>query len=73
MVVPRNSRHCGDCGVCVRDYDHHCPWTSKCIGGNNLVRFYLFLIWTPLYLVYITIAFIVCMSENTVSIKQLNR
>lgn len=23
-------------------YDHHCPWTSKCIGKGNLKGFYAF-------------------------------
>lgn len=71
MVVPRNSRHCNDCGVCITNYDHHCPWTSKCIGGGNLIRFYVFLALTPIYLIYITVAFVACMSANLVKIQQL--
>jgi hypothetical protein len=71
MYVPRHARHCNDCDVCIGHYDHHCPWTSKCIGGNNLVRFYIFLAWTPVYLIYITIAFVVCMSSNLIRIQQL--
>ena len=35
--------HCFDCGICVEGYDHHCPWTSKCIGRRNLISFYLFM------------------------------
>jgi hypothetical protein len=35
--------HCIDCDVCVRDFDHHCPWTGKCIGKGNLPYFYGFL------------------------------
>ena len=27
--------HCGDCNVCVKGFDHHCPWTGKCIGKYN--------------------------------------
>ena len=38
------TEHCDDCGVCIDDYDHHCPWTSKCIGKGNLMWFYCFLI-----------------------------
>ena len=50
-MLPR-SRHCSECNVCIKGYDHHCPWTSKCIGQNNLNRFYLFAIYVPLFLVY---------------------
>lgn len=32
--------HCEDCGVCVYDYDHHCVFFSKCIGGGNIKCFY---------------------------------
>lgn len=35
--------HCIDCNVCVEELDHHCPWTGKCIGKNNLQYFYTFL------------------------------
>lgn len=71
MIVPRHSRHCKDCDVCVEYYDHHCPWTSKCIGGSNLIQFYVFLGWTPIYLIYITVAFVACMSSNLIKIQQV--
>jgi len=29
--------------VCIGGFDHHCPWTSKCIGKKNLTAFYTFL------------------------------
>jgi hypothetical protein len=38
--------HCEDCDVCVEGHDHHCPWTSKCIGKNNLYSFYGFVFGT---------------------------
>jgi len=34
--------HCSSCNVCVRNHDHHCPWTGKCIGKYNLKTFYVF-------------------------------
>lgn len=37
------TEHCKDCEVCIVEYDHHCPWTSKCIGKGNLMFFYMFL------------------------------
>ena len=41
--MDNNTAHCFDCNVCVEGYDHHCPWTGKCIGKNNLKYFYTFL------------------------------
>ncbi len=32
--------HCEDCDVCISDYDHHCVFFSKCIGGGNIKAFY---------------------------------
>lgn len=34
--------HCNECDICIKDYDHHCPWTGKCIGKANLSGFYVF-------------------------------
>lgn len=53
-MFPR-ARHCTVCGVCVKGYDHHCPWTSKCIGQHNLFRFYFFAAFTPLFLIFCVI------------------
>ena len=39
-------------------FDHHCPWTSKCIGKGNIISFYLFILFTFGFFVYI----IVCAS-----------
>ena len=41
--MDKNTAHCFDCNVCIEGYDHHCPWTGKCIGKNNLKYFYIFL------------------------------
>ncbi|KAG7389213.1 hypothetical protein PHYBOEH_007556 [Phytophthora boehmeriae] len=40
---PLNASHCSDCGVCVRELDHHCPWTGKCVGERTIKWFYVFL------------------------------
>jgi hypothetical protein len=34
--------HCYECNACVKELDHHCPWTSKCVGAANLKVFYAF-------------------------------
>ena len=38
--VTKDMDHCEDCDVCVYDYDHHCVFFSKCIGGGNIYCFY---------------------------------
>ena len=32
--------HCEECEVCIEDYDHHCVFFSKCIGGGNIYFFW---------------------------------
>ena len=52
IVVPRSFRvsHCNICQVCVKNHDHHCPWTGKCIGQRNLIPFlFIFMLFTLLY------------------------
>lgn len=50
--------HCADCDVCIEGYDHHCVWTSKCVGKGNLKIFYLFAISTLTYIIFTLIAVI---------------
>ena len=35
--------HCFDCNICYEGYDHHCPWTGKCIAKKTLNAFYIFI------------------------------
>ena len=37
------TEHCFECNICVEGYDHHCPWTGKCIGKRNICFFYIFI------------------------------
>ena len=37
------AHHCFDCDICIENQDHHCPWTSHCIGKNNYYSFYIFI------------------------------
>lgn len=56
--MDRSTRHCYDCKVCVEGrlfnlgYDHHCPWTSKCIGRKTIRSFYVFVSFTMVLFVY---------------------
>ena len=35
--------HCYECKTCCEGFDHHCSWTTKCIGSGNIIEFRLFL------------------------------
>ena len=59
---PATSYHCYDCGVCVSHLDHHCPWTGKCIGRDNIKYFHAFLT-----LLSAQIAFVVVMTIVSVA------
>jgi len=39
---PPDAVHCSSCDVCISGYDHHCPWTGKCVGSSNHTSFKLF-------------------------------
>ena len=42
-LVPTDEKqvHCHVCNVCIKDYDHHCVFFGKCIGGGNVRSFRL--------------------------------
>ena len=40
----KNPGHCYDCKICCEGYDHHCSWSTKCIGSGNINEFRLFLV-----------------------------
>ena len=42
--MDKNVYHCFDCDICIEGYDHHCPWTGKCVAKNNVNAFYIFLV-----------------------------
>lgn len=52
-----NIEHCFDCNICYEGYDHHCPWTGKCIAKRNLNSFYLFLVSILFIFCYLLTAF----------------
>ncbi len=59
--------HCEVCNVCVMQYDHHCPWTGKCIGKYNIISFYFFIFFLFVYIFmsFITfLMFIINLQEN---------
>jgi len=64
--MQKGTHHCRDCDVCIRNYDHHCPWTSKCIGEKNLCKFYVFVTSTMSYLVYCLIILLICSAKGAI-------
>ena len=57
IIVPNTkTHHCKECNICIIGYDHHCPWTSKCIGKDNLKEFYIFLSSTVILFIYLIYA-----------------
>ncbi|DAZ92659.1 TPA: hypothetical protein N0F65_006468 [Lagenidium giganteum] len=54
---PPGALHCMDCRACIEEYDHHCPWTGKCVGKRNLRYFYAWLLFLVLAFVYEIIEF----------------
>ena len=36
--------HCPYCNICVEKYDHHCDFVGKCIGKNNILVIFMYMI-----------------------------
>ena len=51
--------HCNICKCCCEGYDHHCPWTSKCVGRGNIFYFHGMLVMVCIVFVYIIFALII--------------
>ena len=71
-VVDLNKKveHCESCDVCVEGNDHHCPWTSKCIGKNNLKCFYMFVVMLFVCIFYGMFAVITVAINETKNLRQ---
>ena len=49
--------HCDLCQICIEKHDHHCIWTGHCIGKNNKITFFIFLISVFCLTIYFAYAF----------------
>ena len=45
--------HCEICDICIEGFTHHCFWFGHCIGINNKKEFYVFLILSVIFPVYL--------------------
>ena len=52
VYQPPGAVHCPDCNVCIKGFDHHCPWMGTCIGEKNYTPFLAFNITWLIYLFY---------------------
>ena len=62
IIIPKQFKvvHCQKCEICIRKHDHHCPWTGKCIGENNLYFFYNFVCALLCYFCFLFVSVITC-------------
>ena len=58
MDLDKGTEHCIECGICVMNNDHHCPWTSKCVGKKNLWLFNCFLVSLGAHILYLIFALV---------------
>ena len=58
MDLDKGTEHCVECGICVMNNDHHCPWTSKCVGKKNLWIFNCFLVSLGAHILYLIFALV---------------
>ena len=51
-IKDKKQKHCDICDACFIGYDHHCPWTSKCVAEGNKRVFYSFLMFCLIAFIY---------------------
>ena len=59
FIVEKNKKyvHCNSCECCCEGYDHHCPWTTKCVGKGNIFYFNTTITLISIIFFYLIIAF----------------
>lgn len=54
-IKPDRAHHCSVCGECVLKMDHHCPWVNNCVCFTNYKFFILFLGYSLIYCLYVSL------------------
>lgn len=63
----RGAAHCYDCARCVLELDHHCPYSSKCIGKGNIKAFGVFLSLLGIHSLFTALGFIAWIITQRIS------
>ncbi|XP_033631568.1 palmitoyltransferase ZDHHC15B-like isoform X2 [Asterias rubens] len=56
IIKPDRCHHCSVCNTCVLKMDHHCPWVNNCVCFSNYKFFVLFLFYTVLYCLFVSLS-----------------
>ena len=68
--INKNVEHCGMCGVCVENMDHHCVWVGKCVAKNNRFSFYAMIVFIGFIYAYIILLSILKYTSNIRKVKK---
>ena len=71
--LDKGVEHCIDCNVCIQGNDHHCPWSTKCIGYKNLNMFRIFICSLFTHIMYLVVASVLAAVYVDMQRKEKNK